>query len=154
MKINDLQTKPIFSQDKKLSEKIESFQKLINEINKKDISKEIASSINIGIEEVNNFSGSARETLALLRKKQAAIIKMLEKELKLVPINHYRNLWLALGMSAFGLPIGVAFGMSMGNLGLLGIGLPIGMGIGVAVGTSMDKKAKANGKQLEVELKY
>ena len=56
-------------------------------------------------------------------------------------------------MSAFGLPIGVAFGLSLGNLGLLGIGLPIGMGIGVALGTFLDKKAKAAGKQLEVELK-
>ncbi len=58
------------------------------------------------------------------------------------------------GMSAFGLPIGAAIGISMGNIGLLGIGLPIGMGIGIAVGTALDKKAKEGGKQLEVELKY
>jgi hypothetical protein len=36
---------------------------------------------------------------------------------------------MVLGMSAFGIPMGVAFGLSMGNIGLLGIGLPIGMGV-------------------------
>ncbi len=63
-------------------------------------------------------------------------------------------MWLALGMSAFGIPIGVAIGLSVGNPGLLATGLPIGMGIGMAVGASMDKKAKETGKQLDVEIKY
>ena len=153
MKINDLQTKPVFNQDKKTSLKFEIFQQLINELNKKDIPVAMVASINQDIEEINKFAGSDKETLALLKKKQESILKKLEKELKFVTINHNRNLWLTLGMSAFGLPIGVAFGLSLGNLGLLGIGLPIGMGIGVALGTFLDKKAKAAGKQLEVELK-
>jgi hypothetical protein len=153
MPINNLLLNPAFSQDKKLSDKATNFQQLISELNKKEIPEPIAKSINSDIDVLNGFSGSAREMLSLFRKKQASILKTLEKELKLVPKNHYRNLWLALGMSAFGLPLGVAFGISMGNLGLLGIGLPIGLGIGVALGTSLDKKAKAAGKQLDVEMK-
>ena len=54
------------------------------------------------------------------------------------------------GMSAFGLPLGIVFGASMGNTGLLGIGLPIGMVIGIAVGASMDTKAAKEGRQLNV----
>ena len=153
MKINNLQTKPLFNQDKKTSLKFEIFQQLINELNKKDIPVAMVASINQDIEEINKFAGSDKETLGLLKKKQESILKKLEKELKFVTINDNRNLWLTLGMSAFGLPIGVAFGLSLGNLGLLGIGLPIGMGIGVALGSFLDKKAKAAGKQLEVELK-
>jgi hypothetical protein len=38
-------------------------------------------------------------------------------------------------------------------MGLLAIGLPIGMGIGIAVGTSMDKKAMNEGRQLDIEIK-
>jgi len=154
MEIKSLQIKSTFSLDKKLTEKLESFQQLIRELNKKDIPVEMANSFSKDIEEINQFNGSAKDTLRLLRKKQSHILTRLEKELKLVSINHYRNQWLSVGMAAFGLPIGVAFGLSMGNLGLLGIGLPIGMGIGVAVGASMDKKAKEAGKQLDVELKY
>ena len=31
--------------------------------------------------------------------------------------------------------------------------LPIGIALGIIVGTSLDKKAKDNGKQLDIELK-
>jgi len=59
-------------------------------------------------------------------------------------------LWMVLGMSVFGMPLGVAYGSVMGNMGLLGLGLPIGMCIGMAVGAMLDKKAKEKGNQLEV----
>lgn len=154
MPISNLFLNPAFSHHKKLTDKAANFQQLIDELNKKEIPEPIATSINNDIDALNGFSGSTRDMLSLYTKKQATILKTLEKELKLVPKNHYRNLWLALGMSAFGLPIGVAFGISMGNLGLLGIGLPIGLGIGVVLGTSLDKKAKDAGKQIDVELKY
>jgi len=154
MEIKPLQIKSVFSSEKKLLLKFESFQKLISELNKKDIPVEMASSINKDVDEINRFVGSAKDTSRLLSKRQTQIATMIEKELKLFTINYHRNKWLALGMSAFGLPIGVAFGLSIGNLGMLGIGLPIGMGIGVAFGMSLDKKAKESGKQLEVELKY
>ena len=79
-------------------------------------------------------------------------MKKLEKEHKLVPKNYYRNLWLPLGMSAFGLPIGVAFGLLVDNIALLSIGLPIGLAIGVALGISLDQKAAKAGKQLDFEV--
>ncbi|MFD2597795.1 hypothetical protein ACFSQ3_02435 [Sphingobacterium corticis] len=43
--------------------------------------------------------------------------------------------------------------MSVGNIGLLGIGLPIGMALGLAVRATMDKKAKQEGRQLDLEIK-
>lgn len=56
-------------------------------------------------------------------------------------------------MTVFGLPIGVAIGMSVGNIGLLGIGLLIGMALGLAVRATMDKKAKQEGRHLDLEIK-
>jgi hypothetical protein len=57
-------------------------------------------------------------------------------------------------MAGFGIPIGVAFGASLGNMAFLGIGLPIGLATGIAVGSGMDKKAFEEGRRLDVEIKY
>jgi adenine/guanine phosphoribosyltransferase-like PRPP-binding protein len=58
---------------------------------------------------------------------QSKILKTIEKELNIVPKNHFWNLWMILGMSAFGFPLGVAFALSIDNLAFIGIGLPVGM---------------------------
>jgi hypothetical protein len=113
----------------------------------------IVETINQDIDNLNSFSGSGDELRKLITKKQTGILKVLEKELKLVPKNHYRNLWMVLGMSVFGIPMGVAFGASLGNMAFLGIGLPIGMVIGIAMGTGMDKKAHNEGRQIDMEIK-
>ena len=89
----------------------------------------------------------------IVKQKQSLIIKQVEKEHKIEPKNYYRTIWMILGMSGIGIPIGVAFGLSIGNIGLLGIGLPIGMAIGLAIGASMDKKALNEGRQLDIEIK-
>ena len=70
-----------------------------------------------------------------------------------MPKKHYRNTWLAVGMAAFGIPLGLAFGATLGNMAFLGIGLPIGMVFGMSVGTNMDKKAFEEGRQLDLEIK-
>jgi hypothetical protein len=59
---------------------------------------------------------------------------------------------MVVGMSVFGLPLGVAVGVSIGQMGFLAIGLPVGMGIGIALGSYLDNKAKKEGRQLDVEL--
>jgi hypothetical protein len=79
---------------------------------------------------------------------------LLESKHKIVPINHYRKLWVVLGMSAFGVPIGISLGLSLGSMGFLAIGFPIGMGIGAGIGSGMDKKALKEGRQLDFEVKY
>ncbi|AZA59430.1 hypothetical protein EG349_03650 [Chryseobacterium shandongense] len=103
---------------------------------------------------INSTALRDKDLHKVLKQKQNDIIKLLEKEHKIVPKNYYRNLWMAVGMGAFGLPIGVAFGLLMHNIALLSIGLPIGLGIGVVVGSSLDKKAEAEGRQLNVEIKH
>lgn len=119
---------------------------------KKELPDGLVVSVNKDIEDLNSISSSGDELRKIVRKKQTRIIKSLEKELKLVPKNYYRNLWLAAGMGAFGIPIGVAFGASLGNMAFLGIGLPIGLVIGIAVGTGMDKKAFEEGRQIDLEI--
>lgn len=87
-------------------------------------------------------------------KAQTRILRLLEKEMKIVPKNYYRNIWLSLGMGAFGLPMGVTLGAIFQNMGLPGIGLPIGIGIVIVAGVLKDKKALEEGRQLPISIKY
>lgn len=153
MEIKDLNKRPEMVENKNLIKVYAQFEKLLSELKGRELPNEIIVSINNEIEQLNAVSESGNTLKKQIRKAQRTIIKLLEKELKLVTKNHYRNLWLAVGMSAFGLPLGVAFGMSLDNMGLLGVGLPIGMVIGMALGTNMDKKAFAAGRQLDLEIK-
>ena len=137
----------------KVNNSIEQFKQLNKLLNDKKLPVNIIEKINFEIELLDSSQLVGNSLLHLIKKKQNKIIRLTEKELKIVPKNYYRNLWMVLGMSAFGLPLGVAFGLSMGNIGLLAIGLPIGMGIGVLVGSKLDKKASESGKQLDIELK-
>ncbi|MBT3383159.1 MAG: hypothetical protein HN778_14010 [Prolixibacteraceae bacterium] len=154
MEIKELNKRPNIAQNKRLNRKYGLFEKLIEELNKKDLPSEIVNSIINYIEEINAFSGSDRDFLKQIRKAQASILKLVEKELKLVTKNHYRNRWLAIGMAALGIPMGAAIGASIGNMSFIGYGIIMGMIIGITFGMGMDKKAKEAGKQLDVEIEY
>lgn len=151
MKIAELKKRPDINQSKKLNSRFANFEILIKELNKKEINDEIVDVINRDVAGINAFSGANKELLKLLRKSQMGILKLIEKELKLVPKNLYRNRWLAIGMAAFGVPFGLAFSASLGNMAFLGVGIPIGMVVGMAIGAGMDKKASEEGRQLDLE---
>ncbi len=122
-------------------------------LSQKEISDELIAKLNHEISQLNSTTLVGAPLLHVLKKKQSKLLQLVEKEAKLVPINHYRNIWLALGMSAFGIPLGMVFGFGLGNMAYLGIGLPIGLAIGMAVGSAMDKKAKEEARQLDIEIK-
>lgn len=124
MKINELNQRPGIDKNVKLEKVYLQLERLLDELRK------------------------------MIKKKQTRIIKLLEKELKVVLKNYYRNLWLSIGIAVFGVPIGVTFGTSIGDMAFLGAGLPIGLAIGIAVGAAMDKKALKEGRQIDLEIKY
>jgi len=152
MDIKQLDKRPDIQKDKKLQKNFDHCEKLIDELQKREIPSEIVSSLNWNIEEVNSFSGSNKGLRKQIRKSQSNIFKLLEKKLNIVPENFYRTRWLAIGMTVFGAPLGVVFGTGFGNMGFLGIGIPMGMVIGMAIGAGMDKKAFEEGRQLDLEL--
>jgi len=121
---------------------------LIEELKKRDLPDEIVELVNSEIEKINAATGKGLGRQLI--KSKAYVVKELEKRLKLVPKNYYRHLWTASGMAAFGIPIGVVIGLAIGNIAYLGVGLPIGIAIGAGMGTKMDKKAKDEGRQLDV----
>jgi hypothetical protein len=154
MEIIPLNPRPEIEQNEKLIKNYIQFENLLNELKTRQLPDEIIAHINNEISLINTTSASENDLAKQISKSQSGILKLIEKELKLVPKNHYRNLWLPLGMSTFGLPLGVAFGLSLDNMAFLGIGLPIGMAVGVALGTALDNKAEKNGTQLNMEIKH
>ncbi|MGO4912729.1 hypothetical protein [Leeuwenhoekiella sp. W20_SRS_FM14] len=152
MKINSLNTRPN-SEEGKHKKQIIQFKELLDVLNERKLPEFVIQSINKEVDHINGKDYSDKQLYSLLRTSQRHILKLVDKETGIVPNNHYRNLWLALGMSVFGIPLGVAFGAALGNMGLLEIGLPIGMAIGIALGVQKDKKAQAEGKQLNLEIK-
>ncbi|MBT8263706.1 MAG: hypothetical protein KJN75_00065 [Muriicola sp.] len=112
----------------------------------------VLSTINGEIEILNAILDTDKAFKKGLGKAKNTIIKLLEKELKIVPKFYYRRLWMVLGMTVFGIPIGITFGAGTNNYGMLGVGIPIGMGIGIAIGTEMDRKAEVEGRQLDIDL--
>jgi len=154
MEIKELKKRPLVNGNKKLTSAYNQFVQLINELRKRDLPIEIINAINNEIKHLNSIPESGKVLKKEIKKSQSRILKLIEKELKLVTKNHYRNTWMPLGMAAFGIPIGVVFGASLGNMAFLGIGLPLGMVMGLALGSGMDKKAFDAGNQLQIEITY
>ncbi len=154
MKINDVKSgNQTINPDPKVETAFNQLQRLIDLLNQREIPEAVAVKLNYEISQLNTTIRIGTSLRSLLKTTQSKVLKFVEKDLKIVPLNYYRNLWLVLGMTVFGLPIGVAIGMSVGNIGLLGIGLLIGMALGLAVRATMDKKAKQEGRHLDLEIK-
>lgn len=147
MIIEKLKIRNTIDQDKRLAKVLFKMQNLIEALNKKETPGEVASTINKDIRLLKSFSGTDKEVRKTIRRTHSKILNLVEKELKWIPKNHHRNTWLAIGLAAFGIPLGAAFS----NLGL---GIPLGIIFGMAVGSFMDKKAEKEDKQLDIDVEF
>jgi len=133
MNIIELKERQDISENIKLSRKYAQLGNFLKELKKKELPLTVIESVNSDIEAINGIPRTEFDLTISVTQTQRKIIKLVEKELKIVPKNYYRNLWTTLGMSVFGLPIGAAFG--------------------IFVGSKMDKKAFEEGRQLDIEIK-
>ncbi|WP_417886068.1 hypothetical protein [Zunongwangia sp.] len=147
-----LTPRPDIGQHKKAYKAFSRFMQFLDVINQEerieDLASDVEEKINTEIEKVNTVP--LKKLNSQTRKSQIKILQIIEKELKLVPKDYYRNTWLGFGIGAFGIPIGVAIGIALDNMGYLGIGLPIGLAIGLLIGIAKDKKAAKEGRQLKM----
>lgn len=141
---NDLESRP------KLRKKYKYLEQLMNELSTRELQEQVITLLNKEIEDLNTIPSGDKYFAKELRKKKNNVLKSLEKELKIVPKHYYRTLWMVLGMSVFGVPMGVAFGAALDNMAFLSIGIGAGMAIGVGIGSGMDEKAKKEGRQLNI----
>ncbi|WP_439475398.1 hypothetical protein [Algoriphagus formosus] len=153
MQIKELIGRPEIEQNSKLNTAYSQLKNLLSELRKREIPTEILNSINQEIDKVNGFSGSDKELLKQIRNSQSLILSLVKKELNIVPKGHFQTLWMVMGMTTFGIPSGVVFGLTLGNMAFFAIGIPMGLSIGLAIGAGMDKKAHEEGRQLDIEIK-
>lgn len=149
MEIKELKNRTQFS-NQHLSKVYKNFNEMIKELHNHSLNHKVVSVVNTQIDLLNK-EYDEKQLRKLIRKGQHKIIQILATEHKIVPKGYYRNLWMAIGMSAFGISMGTAFGVALGNMGLMGAGIPIGMAMGIAIGTSMDQKAAKEGRQLQFD---
>ncbi|WP_029033864.1 hypothetical protein [Salinimicrobium terrae] len=121
---------------------------LLKELCDRELSEDTVTLVNKKIGEINNSSLDTGKSRKQINAARSCILNHLEKKHGLVSRNHYATLWLPLGMSAFGLPIGALISIITGNVAFIGVGLPIGIGIGSFYGASLDKKAEREGRVL------
>ncbi len=149
MEIKVLKDFTDFIDDKKYF-RIVNFNKLIEELRKRELENNIIERINLEIEKANRETERDRIFKQVFLSSNN-MIRLLANELKIVPKKYYQRQGLTIGI-ALGLPLGYLFAMSLKNLGLMGVGLPIGIGIGIAIGSGKDKKAFEEGRQLDVDM--
>ena len=149
-----LHTRADLSANTKALKNYTEMQALISELQKHNLDDGVVNIVNSNIETINNIPEGSSVLASHIKRVTKQIITHVEKTAKLTPINHYRNVWMSIGMAAFGIPLGVAFGSSIGNMGMMAVGIPIGLAVGLAIGTSKDKQAKESGHQLNIEIGY
>ena len=145
MELPELEVKEKNQLKKKEQKALDQFNELISALNDKELDEEM-------IEHIKGNMSNVRSELTFntIKKEESKILDYVKREKGYVAQNHYMTLWIALGMSAIGVPIGVAIGLALDQLGFMGIGIGGGLAIGVAIGSAKDKKAKEQGKQLPI----
>lgn len=123
---------------------------LLNDLATRDLPEELITDMNARTAEILSVTSYDNSFNNLLRKTYAKNLTVIRGKMNLVPQKYYTTLWIPLGMAGIGMPIGVAFGTLLDNMGLLGLGLPIGMVFGLILGSAMDRKAKEQGRQLNI----
>jgi len=116
---------------------------LLEILAQKNLADTLVKAINQELENLN--AHSEKTLLKQLKKTQAVILK------RMVTKYHFRNTWMSYGI-LIGSVLGSVLGMRANNMSLVGFWLPLGMVFGMAIGIEKDKRAKALGKQLDLDL--
>lgn len=151
MKIEELRQRSVVNQDAVLHRMFSKYDSLLTELRSKDLPDDVVAYINKGVEQVNAAPDYGLKVK--ISAVQREMLKMLEDRLRIVTKKHYQRYWMPLGVGYFGVPIGIIWGLAVGNIGLMGIGMPVGMVFGIAYGAFLDKKAMKEGRVLDVDAK-
>lgn len=148
MKLNQITVTTGEIANSKAKESVDRLNQLIEELQSHKLPDDLVSKLNSEVERVNGLSPTDKSLRKEVQKAIHLFSKSIIKEAKLVPKGYHQMLWTGIGMSAFGVPIGIGIGTALDNMAFLGIGLAFGLPIGMAVGAAMDEKAKKEGRQL------
>ena len=143
---------PPDNNNKTNNKKYSRLKSVITALNNKELNKETWSEISSTIEAFNQHNITEKEYGKLAGRTRVKILSIAERKMKLIAKNTMMTRWMAIGMSAFGVPFGIIYGLSIDNMAFLGVGIGMGMSIGVGIGIALDKKALRENRQLDIEL--
>ncbi|SNR17668.1 hypothetical protein [Tenacibaculum jejuense] len=154
MKIIELKKNNQLTQKETTKKAFSNLEKTLVALRELEIPLDSVEKINEKITVINSFQeNNERKFRRKLLVQKSNIIHLLVKEHGLVPEKYYQNQWFAIGMSTFGIPLGLIFSSAIGNTAFLGFGLPLGMLIGSMIGKQKDEKAKKEGKQINLSFR-
>jgi hypothetical protein len=149
--IHNLKLKNDMPDNKRYKRARDRMDNLIHELNKKDITEKTTQKINTIIDTIDSTESDKKSLTKSVNKAYVTILRLVKKEAGIVTKEYYQNLWMSLGMAAFGVPFGIVFMLILDNPAFIGVGIPVGLAIGVAIGSMKDKKAKENNQQINAE---
>jgi CHAT domain-containing protein len=146
------QPKPpeIIDQHGKLAKSFHKLVVLVDELNKKEIPADMQEQINLEIDTIGKFEENPDEQTKTVKKVYQKLLNLIRKQLGIVPEKYYQNIWMVLGLTVFGVPLGILYAAATSNPGLFTIGIAMGLPIGLAIGIQMDKKAARENKQIQI----
>lgn len=154
MNFTPLELRPAISAHAKALERWTLLNAYLTELQTYSLDVATVNIVDTSIATINATTSTDGTLAGVIKRETMSLVRKVEKHAKIVPRNYYKNFWMVLGMTAFGLPLGVALGAAIKNMGFMAIGMPIGMAIGVGVGMAYDKKAAEAGRQLSMEINY
>ncbi|WKK82079.2 hypothetical protein [Marivirga arenosa] len=137
---------------KRLEKVIANYEKLLSELDNRELPDDILNTIDKEIIRINSEHNNEAKLYHLVNGSYYRILKLVRKSMGLVTKNHYLAIWMGIGMAAFGIPFGVMMGLILDNMAFMGSGIGIGLAIGLPIGAGMDKKAKEEGRQLDISM--
>lgn len=148
MEINSVEIPPAEQINLKVEQQLRKLKKMIDELRTKNLQHVSIEFINDIIQKLYQLDFNSKTSRYKIGQFKREILNYLQKNEGMFAKGHFTALYMTVGMSAIGLPLGVVFGFAVDNLGLLGVGLPIGLALGLALGRKKDMRIKQEGKQL------
>lgn len=74
----------------------------MNELKDKGLNHNVVAFINECVDDLNTSTFEGNKLIQFAIQKQSDILKQIEKEHRIVPKNHYRNIWGLAGMTIWG----------------------------------------------------
>ena len=149
--LQNLKRRP-FPQNSSFDKENKALGELIQELNIRELPPEVVVVMNVEIDRLNTLPDNHTRLFVAIKAVKRKLLKYALEDLELVPKNYYRNMWLAIGMSGMGVPMGVLFSVMLDDFSYISIGLSTGLAIGIGIGTYLDKKAVEENRQLELKI--
>ena len=131
---------------------VTQFEQLIQEIQRMELPPEVIVELNTELEKLELQLVFQKKFYEQIKTSKAVLLNILFKEVGVVPINHYRDLWIALGLSGIGLPLGIFLSFFMDNSSAIALGIALGCSMGIVIGSNLDNQAEAEGRQMAIRL--